>query len=120
MRVVVIGLAATGSAVVDYARTSGHDVVVIEDHPEGDAYTERAARARDVGAVVHEQPDADNAAAIARACDLVVPSPGVRPDHPAIVAAQSAAVPVRAEIDLAAARLRARPQPARLVAVTGT
>ncbi len=55
-----------------------------------------------------------------RAADLVVPSPGVRPDHPALVAAHDAGVPVRSEIDLAAARLRARPDAPRLVAVTGT
>ncbi len=72
------------------------------------------------GAVVVERPDAREAAAHGRAADLVVPSPGVRPDHPAVAAAHDAGVPVRSEIDLAAARLRARPDAPRLVAVTGT
>ena len=50
----------------------------------------------------------------------MIPSPGVRPDHPAIVAAIGAGVPVRSEIDVAVERLRARALPPRLVAVTGT
>ena len=121
MRVLVLGLATTGVSVVSYTRAAGHDVTVLDDHPgEGDAYAARVERARAEGAVVVERPDATDAAASARAADLVVPSPGVRPDHPAIAAAHAAAVPVRSEIDLAAARLRARPEPPRLVAVTGT
>ena len=44
----------------------------------------------------------------------------MRPDHPAIVAAIAAGVPVRSEIDVAVERLRARTPPPRLVAVTGT
>ncbi len=44
----------------------------------------------------------------------------MRPDHPAVLAAHDAGVPVRSEIDLAAARLRARSDAPRLVAVTGT
>jgi UDP-N-acetylmuramoylalanine--D-glutamate ligase len=121
MRVLVVGLATTGASVVSYTRAAGHDVTVLDDQPgEGDAYAARVDRARAEGAAVIERPDADAAAAYARAVDLVVPSPGVHPDHPAIVAAHAAAVPVRSEIDLAAARLRARPEPPRLVAVTGT
>jgi UDP-N-acetylmuramoylalanine--D-glutamate ligase len=70
--------------------------------------------------VLLERPDTREAAAHGRAADLVVPSPGVHPDHPAVVAAHERGVPVRSEIDLAAARLRARPDAPRLVAVTGT
>jgi UDP-N-acetylmuramoylalanine--D-glutamate ligase len=120
MRVLVVGLAATGGAVVDYTRAAGHDVTVLEDHPDGAAYRDRAAAAAAAGARVVEVPDAADAAAWARAADLVVPSPGVRPQHPALVAADAAGVPVRSEIDLAAARLRARPDAPKLVAVTGT
>jgi UDP-N-acetylmuramoylalanine--D-glutamate ligase len=125
MRVLVIGLATTGASVVSYARAAGHDVSVIEDRPPTDdpalgGYRERVARALDDGATVTEAPDAAGSADSARAVDLVVPSPGVRPDHPALAAAHEAGVPVRSEIDLAAARLRARPDAPRLIAVTGT
>ena len=121
MRVLVVGLATTGAAVVSYTRSAGHDVTVLEDRPTpDDGYRARVERAVAEGAVLIERPDAREAAAQGRAADLVVPSPGVRPDHPAVVAAHDAGVPVRSEIDLAAARLRARPDAPRLIAVTGT
>jgi UDP-N-acetylmuramoylalanine--D-glutamate ligase len=120
MRVLVIGLGATGDAVVADARAQGDDVVVLEDQAEGDAYDERARRARAAGAELVEHASADAVAAHAVAAGLVVPSPGVRPDHPAIVAATAAGVPVRSEVDLAVERLRAREPAPRLVAVTGT
>jgi UDP-N-acetylmuramoylalanine--D-glutamate ligase len=125
MRVLVVGLATTGASVVSYTRAAGHDVTVLEDRPPTvgaatDAYRARAEQAVAEGAVLVESADAEAAAARGRAADLVVPSPGVRPDHPALVAAHAAGVPVRSEIDLAAARLRARPEAPRLIAVTGT
>jgi UDP-N-acetylmuramoylalanine--D-glutamate ligase len=121
MRVLVVGLATTGASVVSYTRAAGHEVTVLDDAPgAGEAYAARVAAAEADGARVLERPDAAEAAAQARGADLVVPSPGVRPDHPALVAAHDAGVPVRSEIDLAAARLRARPEAPRLVAVTGT
>ena len=120
MRIVVIGLGVTGAAVVAYARAAGHDVTVLEDAPDGADYRERAERARGSGAEVVERPDAAGAAAYGAAADTVVPSPGVHPRHPAIAAARAAGVPVRSEIDLAGARLRAHPDAPRLVAITGT
>jgi UDP-N-acetylmuramoylalanine--D-glutamate ligase len=121
MRVLVVGLATTGASVVSYTRAAGHEVTVLDDAPgTSDAYAARVARAEADGARIVERPDAAEAAADARAADLVVPSPGVRPDHPALVAAHDAGVPVRSEIDLAAARLRARPDGPKLIAVTGT
>jgi UDP-N-acetylmuramoylalanine--D-glutamate ligase len=121
MRVLVVGLAATGASVVSYTRAAGHDVTVIDDAPgTSEASRARVARAQADGARVIARPAAGDAAAEARAADLVVPSPGVHPDHPALLAAHEAGVPVRSEIDLAASRLRARPDAPRLVAVTGT
>ncbi len=121
MRVLVVGLATTGASVVSYTRAAGHDVTVLDDVPgTGEAYATRVARAESDGARLLERPDAAAAATEGRAADLVVPSPGVHPDHPALVAAHEAGVPVRSEIDLAAARLRARPDAPKLVAVTGT
>ena len=120
MRVLVIGLAGTGAAVVEHARAEGDHVVVVDDAPGGDAYEARAARARALGAEVREAPGADEVDALVTESDLVVPSPGVRPDHPAIAAALGRGVPVRAEIDVAVERLRARRPAPRIVAVTGT
>ena len=120
MRVLVIGLAGTGAAVVAHARARGDDVAVIEDTPSGDAYATRAEQARALGAEVIEAPDASDARGRAVRADLVVPSPGVAPAHPAVAAALAASVPVRSEIDLAVAHLRARVPAPRIVAVTGT
>jgi UDP-N-acetylmuramoylalanine--D-glutamate ligase len=120
MRVLVIGLGATGEAVVAWATAAAHEVVVVEDHPGGTAYRERSRRAVEAGAELLEAPDASTSAARARRADLVVPSPGVRPDHPAIAAATAAGIPVRSEVDLAVEHLRARTPAPRLVAVTGT
>ena len=110
-----------------YTRAAGHDVTVLEDRPPtGRDRSQRTATGpgragrRRRRASWSRRPTADEAAALGRAADLVVPSPGVRPDHPALVAAHAAGVPVRSEIDLAAARLRARADAPRLVAVTGT
>src|SRR5262249_20268683 len=71
-------------------------------------------------ATVVERPTADELAAVVGDVDLVVPSPGVPPDHPAIRAALARGVPVRSEVDVAVERLRRRVVPPRLVAVTGT
>ena len=115
-RALVIGLAETGVAVTRVLRADGWEVVVAEDHPRATGpYPPRAATVRELGADLLEVPDRVRVRDVARGVDLVVPSPLVRPDHPAIVAAQAAGVPVRSEIDLAAERA-ARP----IVAVTGT
>ena len=120
MRVLVIGLGATGDAAVAWARAADHEVVVIEDRPDGAAYRERARRALAGGADVLEAPDSGTVVARAAEADLVIPSPGVRPDHPAIVAAVAQGVAVRSEVDVAVEALRARRSPPCLVAVTGT
>ena len=119
MDVLVVGLAATGLSVVEYTRAAGHEVTVLEDSP-GASFAERAHAVRALGSEVVERPSAESAATLGRSCDLVVPSPGVHPDHPAIAAADAAGIPVRSEIDLAAARLRSRLDAPKLVAVTGT
>ena len=115
MRILVVGLAGTGMAVVEVARAAGDDVTVVEDRPTGDAYRARAALAVAAGAVVLEAPDDTTVADTVATADLVVPSPGVHPDHPAIVRAHAAGIPVRSEVDLAVERLRQRPHPPRLV-----
>jgi UDP-N-acetylmuramoylalanine--D-glutamate ligase len=71
--------------------------------------------ARELGVEVIEAPDDATIRDLVARVELVVPSPLVRPEHAAIVAAYTRAVPVRSEIDLAAERTQAA-----IVAVTGT
>jgi UDP-N-acetylmuramoylalanine--D-glutamate ligase len=120
MRVFVVGLGTTGAAVAAWARAAGHAVVVAEDRPGGGGYESRAVAARDAGVELLEGAPPEVVAVRAAEADLVVPSPGVRPDHPGTAAALAAGVPVRSEVDLAFEALRARDPAPRLVAVTGT
>ena len=116
MRAVVIGLAETGLAVTRRLRSEGWDVTVLEDTPGiNDVYAERAAEVRALGARLEEAPAVAATCAAVAAADLVVPSPLVRLDHPALVAAGSAGVTVRSEIDLAGERTTVP-----IVAITGT
>jgi UDP-N-acetylmuramoylalanine--D-glutamate ligase len=115
-RVVVIGLAETGVAVARVLGSDGVSVTVVEDAPaDTDAYRERVTTVTAAGAVLAERPEPAEVAALVRASDLVVPSPLVRPSHPAIEAARAAGVSIRSEIDVAAARTSVP-----IVAVTGT
>src|SRR4051794_27918775 len=116
MRVLVIGLAETGLSVARRLCAEGWDVTVVEDAPATSiGYRERAAAMRALDIELVEAPDAQTTNARATAVDLVVPSPLVRPEHAAIVAARAAGVLVRSEIDLAAERATVP-----IVAVTGT
>ena len=120
MRVLAIGLAATGEAVARHFVSQGATVVVVEDAPSASAaYADRAALLEELGARLVEQPSSADAVALAADADLVVPSPGVPERHAAIGAAQRAGTLVRSEIDLAAVLARSQTRPA-IVAVTGT
>jgi len=116
MRAVVIGLAETGLAVTRRLRSEGWEVSVVEDAPSAnDAYADRAAAVRGLGARLDEAPAVSAVVDDIATADLVVPSPLVRLDHPALVGARAAGVRVRSEIDLAGERTAAP-----IVAVTGT
>jgi UDP-N-acetylmuramoylalanine--D-glutamate ligase len=93
-------------------RREGADVTIVEEHPTG---SEHEARARATGATVLEGAPAEGWRDLVARFELVVPSPGVHPDHPALLAATAAGVPIRSEIELAAERIAAP-----IVAVTGT
>ncbi len=112
-RVVVLGLRATGDAVARLLHAEGARVTVGDDAPGAPGYAERVASLRALGVVV-EDAGVDWATLVAGA-QLVVPSPGVRPSHPAIVAAARTGIAIRSEVDLAAERITSP-----LVAVTGT
>jgi UDP-N-acetylmuramoylalanine--D-glutamate ligase len=119
-RVVVIGLAVTGDALVRHLAQRGDTVIVLEDAPgPGPEYAARLQHAHAAGAEVLERPGSARAGSLAAVADLVVPSPGVPERHPAIAAARRAGVPVRSEVDLAAEVAR-RPGGPALAAVTGT
>jgi UDP-N-acetylmuramoylalanine--D-glutamate ligase len=115
-RAVVIGLAETGLAVTRRLRADGWDVTLLEDAPGASrAYPGRVAEVTELGARILEKPAAGASHDVAAAADLVVPSPLVRVDHPALVAARAAHVMIRSEIDLAGDRTKTP-----IVAVTGT
>ncbi|MSO79176.1 MAG: UDP-N-acetylmuramoyl-L-alanine--D-glutamate ligase [Acidimicrobiia bacterium] len=119
-RVVVVGLAVTGDALVRHLTRRGDNVIVLEDTPgTGPEYAARAQRARAAGADVVERPGAVRAGSLAAVADLVVPSPGVSERHAAIAAALRAKVPVRSEVDVAA-EVASRNGGPVLAAITGT
>ncbi|MEP6624232.1 MAG: UDP-N-acetylmuramoyl-L-alanine--D-glutamate ligase [Acidimicrobiia bacterium] len=112
-RVLVVGLRATGAVVVHWLRARGDAVTVVEERPGQAAYAERRAAAEAAGVTVIEgSPDWS---ALLAATDLMVPSPGVVPRHPAMLAAVAAGVVVRGDLDLA---VEAAKVP--VVVVTGT
>jgi len=113
VRVLVIGLRATGAVVAGWLRARGDDVVVVEEDPGQPGYADRLAAARGAGVTVLE--GAPDWAQLLTSCDLMVPSPGVRPTHAAMLAAGEARVPVRGDLDLAVEAARVP-----VVAITGT
>jgi len=116
MRAVVIGLAATGVSVTRVLRAEGWDVSVIEDAPGRSAdYPGRATEAQRLGARIYTPLGPEATRTLVDTADCVIPSPLVRPDHPALEAARAASVPIRSEIDLAGARAAVP-----IVAITGT
>jgi UDP-N-acetylmuramoylalanine--D-glutamate ligase len=113
--VLVVGLAKTGQETTEVLRREGTDVTVVEENPVGSEYERRASVARATGVTVLEGAPGSGWDGFVAGFELVVPSPGVPPDHPALAAARSLQVPIRSEIELAAERIVAP-----IVAVTGT
>jgi UDP-N-acetylmuramoylalanine--D-glutamate ligase len=121
----VIGYGLSGRAAASWLAGRGWEVVVLED----DAAAGEAARARSAGTgtVIEVAPGPVRAAALARCSGLVVPSPGVRADHPAVAAAVTSGVEVLSEVELAWRALEqirqgvdSRDRWPKLVAITGT
>lgn len=113
MRVVVVGLRATGAVVAEWLHRRGDEVTVVEERPGQPGYAERRDHLEAAGIrVIESAPDWEG---LVGAADLVVPSPGVRPDHPVMLAAAAANVTVRGDLDLA---VEAATVP--VVVVTGT
>jgi len=102
LRVVVAGIGASGFAAADALLERGARVVVA-DAADGPAQRERAAILDTLGADVRLGPAAAEQVpdVAGQEPDLVVTSPGWRPDHPVLAGAAAAGVPVWSEVELA-------------------
>jgi UDP-N-acetylmuramoylalanine--D-glutamate ligase len=106
--VVVVGAARSGIAAADLLLRRGARVTLTDVKPaiEGAAEVVGRGARLELGGHIHET--------FLRA-DLVVVSPGVKLDQPALVSAREAGIPVIGELELASRWLRGR-----VIAVTGT
>jgi UDP-N-acetylmuramoylalanine--D-glutamate ligase len=110
-RVLVVGLARTGLATARFCAERGARVTAIDDRG-AEQLGETVQELRDLGCALAFGSDA---LAHLAAQDLIVPSPGVPSNHPDLVAASAAGVPIWSEIELAWRFLRGR-----LIAITGS
>ncbi|ANS78276.1 UDP-N-acetylmuramoylalanine--D-glutamate ligase [Serinicoccus hydrothermalis] len=128
LRVLVTGLGVTGFAAADALLQHGAHVTVVDASDPGGADEQQETRAGILGilgADVRRGPGHTTAWPAGQGSqdplevDLVVTSPGWRPDHPVLAAAASTGIPVWSEIELAW-RLRPRVGAAPWLVVTGT
>ncbi len=118
-RIVVAGIGVSGFAAADALVERGAQVIVV-DGRDGPGERERATVLETLGATIRlgegstgALPDVDGAPP-----DLVVTSPGWRPDQPVLAAAAAAGIPIWGEVELA---WRMRPAGAApWLALTGT
>ncbi len=120
LRVLVAGLGVSGFAAADALLERGAVVTVVDGTvpAEGSQMSERARILDILGAALRYGDDAV-AALPAEPLDLVVTSPGWRPDQPLLAAAAEAGIPVWGEVELAW-RMRPREGAAPWLTVTGT
>ena len=120
LRVVVAGIGVSGFAAADALVERGAQVLVV-DGRDGPAERERAVVLATLDARVELGPDATTALAPfdGGPPDLVVTSPGWRPDQPLLAEAAAAGVPVWGEVELAW-RMRPRTGAAPWLTLTGT
>ena len=110
-RVAVVGMGRTGMATAEVLRDLGAEVTLFDQKPRTEL-PEALTEAERLNAHTIFEFDGQNSIGD---FDLVVPSPGVRSDLPALHDAESRGVPVIAEIELAYLI-----SPAPIIAVTGT
>ena len=118
--VLVTGLGVSGFAAADALLERGARVTLVDDRePEPGSLMAERARILDVlGAALHLGPGHTERLPT-QPPDLVVTSPGWRPDQPVLAAAAAAGVPVWGEVELAW-RMRPREGAAPWITVTGT
>jgi len=107
-RVVVAGGGRSGTAVAELLVSRGARVTLSDTA----ATLDQRAHLESLGVAVELGP---HPPALFAAADLVVMSPGVPADHPAVEAARQAGVPVMGEVELASRWLTGR-----VIAITGT
>ena len=117
VRILVTGFGVSGYAIADQTMQRGAQVLVVDgaDSPE---IRERARILEVLGVELRFGTEHTLALPTDREIDLVVTSPGWRPDQPLLVAAQAAGIPVWSEIELAR-RMQSADGPVWL-GITGT
>ena len=117
VRALVTGFGVSGFAAADTLQHLGANVTVVDEREPGDdRRREEATLLETLG--VELRLGAGSTAALPEGLDLVVTSPGWRPDTPVLMAALDAGVPVWGEVELAW-RLRG-PDAAPWLCLTGT
>ncbi len=121
LRVVVAGLGVSGFAAADALHERGAHVIGVDgaDLERSPALAERVRILQILGVDVRVGAEHVEGMPAGVAADLVVTSPGWRPDQPLLAAAAAAGVPVWGEVELAW-RMRAAVGPAPWLTVTGT
>lgn len=117
VRVLVAGFGVSGYAVADQTMQRGAQVLVV-DGKDTEEVRERARILEVLGVEVRLGAEHTTALPADREIDLVVTSPGWRPEQPLLAAAAAAGIPVWSEIELAR-RMQAEDGPAWL-GITGT
>ena len=121
LRVLVTGLGVTGFSVADTLVELGARVVVV-DGSDSEENRQRADTLRIVGVadvLLDRAATTELQMVDGQAPDLVVTSPGWRPDQPLLMAAHAAGVPIWSDIELAW-RVRDKVRAAAWVCLTGT
>ncbi|TGN66117.1 UDP-N-acetylmuramoyl-L-alanine--D-glutamate ligase [Nocardioides eburneiflavus] len=116
VRVVVAGFGVSGFAAADNLLFLGAQVTAL-DESTSEEKAEKAGLLETLGATIRLEPGAT--AVLPDDTDLVITSPGWRPDAPLLAQAVERGVPVWGEVELAW-RLRDPERPAPWLAVTGT
>lgn len=121
IRVVVAGLGVSGFAAADALHERGARVVAVDggDPAVNTALGERARILDILGVDVRLGPEHVSGVPAGELPDLVITSPGWRPDQPLLVAAAQAGMPVWGEVELAW-RMRPEVGPAPWLTITGT
>lgn len=116
VRAVVAGFGVSGFAAADNLNHLGASVIALDESDAGDR-AEKAELLRVLGADVRLRPG--STATLPDDVDLLVTSPGWRPDAPLLAQARERGVPVWGEVELAW-RLRDPAHPTPWLCVTGT
>jgi UDP-N-acetylmuramoylalanine--D-glutamate ligase len=116
LRILVTGLGVSGFAAADALSERGAIVTAVSADATP-AITERARILEILDVDVRLGPE--HLLAVPEGTELVVTSPGFRPDHPLLLAAAARGIPVWGEVELAW-RMRARSGAAPWITITGT